>query len=90
MLNLAESTMTTVNIIYISFSLNKILKRYQFTPQYLLPGPRKEQEIIKEVQVDGAGGELPLQAQVVLQCCQLTTLHQPPGLRDEWENLEGE
>lgn len=44
-----------------------------------LPGPGQEQAVIEEVQVDGAGVEFPLGAQsVVVQCHQLTTLHQPP------------
>lgn len=57
-----------------------ILRRVQTFPQHLLPGPREEQVVIEEVQVDGPGGEFPLQAEVVFQCDELATLYQPPGL----------
>lgn len=56
-----------------------------------LSGPRQQQTVVEEVQVDRTCVQLPSQpwGDAELQSGQLSTLHQPAGLRDEREYLQG-
>ena len=56
-----------------------------------LSGPRQQQTVIEEVQVDGASVQLPSQrlGDAELQGRELSTLHQPAGLWNEREYLYG-